>query len=144
MAAYVIFDVDVRDPVRFKDFQTGALPLLEAAGARYLARGGAHQVYEGDWQPNRLVLMEFPSIEAWDAFYHSAAYQDLKAIRDECSSTSRGRGGDLAALSAVFCLTAWRLRPDGGPATPRTAPRGRPTSGRPRARRPWAGPSGCR
>ena len=43
MVAYVIFDVDVRDPVLFKQFQEGAKPLIEAAGGRYLARGGEHR-----------------------------------------------------------------------------------------------------
>jgi uncharacterized protein (DUF1330 family) len=86
MAAYVIFDVDVRDPVRFKDFQTRVKPLIEASGARYLARGGEHRVYEGDYQPHRLVLFEFPSMQAWESFYASDEYRDLKAIRNECSS----------------------------------------------------------
>jgi uncharacterized protein (DUF1330 family) len=61
-------------------------PALEAAGARYLARGGQHKVYEGDWTPRRIVLIEFPSIEAWEGFYFGPVYQELKAIRDECSS----------------------------------------------------------
>ena len=52
MAAYVIFDVDIRDPSRYQDFMTKAKPALADAGARYLARGGAHKVYEGDWDPH--------------------------------------------------------------------------------------------
>jgi uncharacterized protein (DUF1330 family) len=86
MAAYVIFDVEIRDPVRFQDFMAGVKPAIEAAGARYLARGGAHTVHEGDWEPRRIVLLEFPSIEAWETFYNGEVYQGLKSIRDECSS----------------------------------------------------------
>ena len=85
MTAYVMFDVDIRDPVRYKKFMTGVKPALEAAGARYLARGSEHRVYEGDWMPRRLVLLELPSIDAWEAFYNGPTYQDLKGIRDECS-----------------------------------------------------------
>ena len=59
---------------------------LDAAGARYLARGGAHNVYEGDWAPRRIVIPEFPSVAAWEDFYNGETYQGLKAIRDECSS----------------------------------------------------------
>jgi uncharacterized protein (DUF1330 family) len=59
---------------------------LAEAGARYLARGGAHKVYEGDWSPRRIVLLEFPSVAAWESFYYGPVYQGLKAIRDECSS----------------------------------------------------------
>ena len=65
---------------------SGVKPALEAAGARYLARGGAHKVYEGDWEPRRIVLLEFPSVEAWETFYNGPTYQGLKSIRDECSS----------------------------------------------------------
>ena len=87
MTAYVIFDVDIRDPVRYQKFMTGVKLALEAAGARYLARGGEHRVYEGDWMPRRLVLLELPSIDAWEAFNNGPTYQGLKGIRDECSSS---------------------------------------------------------
>lgn len=86
MPAYVVFDVEIRDPERYQDFMRQVKPALEAAGARYLARGGALKVYEGDWQPRRIVLIEFPSVAAWESFYFGPVYQGLKAIRDECSS----------------------------------------------------------
>ncbi len=86
MPAYVIFDVEIRDPARYQEFMAGVKPALEAAGARYLARGGAHKMYEGDWEPRRIVLLEFPSVEAWETFYNGPTYRGLKSIRDECSS----------------------------------------------------------
>ena len=86
MTAYVIFDVDISDAARYQEFMAGVKPALEQAGARYLARGGAHTVYEGDWEPRRIVLLEFPSVESWEAFYNGPTYQGLKSIRDECSS----------------------------------------------------------
>ena len=61
-------------------------PALEAIGARYLARGGEHKVYEGDWKPHRIVLLEFPSLEVWETFYESDAYQGLKHLREKSSS----------------------------------------------------------
>lgn len=86
MSAYVIFDVEISNPARYSDFMNGVKPALEAAGARYLARGGAHKVYEGDWEPRRIVLLEFPSVQAWEDFYNGPVYQGLKGVRDECSS----------------------------------------------------------
>ena len=86
MAAYVIFDVEIRDPARYQEFMAGVKPALEAAGARYLARGGSHQVHEGDWQPRRIVILEFPTMAAWESFYQGPVYQGLKAVRDGCSS----------------------------------------------------------
>ncbi len=86
MAAYLIFDVEIRDMARYQEFMAGVKPALEAAGARYLVRGGAHKVYEGDWEPRRVVLLEFPTAQAADDFYNGETYRKLKAIRDECSS----------------------------------------------------------
>ncbi len=86
MSAYVIFDVDIRDMQKYQEFMAGVKPALEQAGARYLARGGAHKVYEGDWEPRRIVLIEFPSVAAWEAFYGGPVYQGLKSVRDACSS----------------------------------------------------------
>jgi uncharacterized protein (DUF1330 family) len=86
MSAYVIFDVDIRDPARYQAFMDAVKPALESAGAKYLVRGGAHKVHEGDWQPRRIVLLEFPSAAAWEEFYNGATYQGLKGIRDACSS----------------------------------------------------------
>ena len=85
MAAYVIFDVDIRDMAQYQQFMNGVKPALEAAGARYLSRGGDHKIYEGDWTPRRIVLLEFPSLAAWEEFYYGPTYQGLKQIRDACS-----------------------------------------------------------
>lgn len=68
MSAYVVFDVDICDMSRYQDFMKQVKPALEAAGARYLARGGAHKVYEGEWTPRRIVILEFPSVAAWEQF----------------------------------------------------------------------------
>jgi uncharacterized protein (DUF1330 family) len=89
--AYVIFDVEIRDPARYQDFMGQVFmgqvkPAPQAVGARYLARGGAHKVHEGDWSPRRIVILEFPSEAVWEAFYHGPVHQGLKRVRDECSS----------------------------------------------------------
>ena len=86
MAAYVIFDIDIRDMGQYQEFMKSAKPAVEAAGGKYLSRGGDHKVYEGDWQPRRIVLFEFPSVAAFESFYYGPIYQNLKPIRDVCSS----------------------------------------------------------
>ena len=85
MSAYVIFDVQITDPAQYQEFMAGVKPALALAGAEYLARGGEHKVYEGDWKPRRIVLLKFPSVDAWEAFYNGPTYQGLKSIRDKCS-----------------------------------------------------------
>lgn len=86
MAAYAIVDLEVFDIELYLRYQRAVRPLLEAAGARYLARGGEFRVFDGDYHPNRLVLVEFPSLEAMDDFYDSEAYQSLEPQRRACSS----------------------------------------------------------
>lgn len=57
-------------------------------GQRRLARGGAYTIYEGGWEPARLVLLEFPSRNAWESFNHGAEYEGIKVIRDETSTAN--------------------------------------------------------
>ena len=79
-------DADVALLGRLRKLIREVKPAIESAGARYLARGGPHKVHEGDWSPRRIVLIEFPSVQAWESFYNGPVYQGLKAVRDECSS----------------------------------------------------------
>ncbi len=84
MPAYALLDVEIFDIEQFMAYQKRVSPLLDAIGARYLARGGELRVYAGDYQPNRLLLLEFPSMEAMDRFHTSRAYTDLAKVRDRC------------------------------------------------------------
>ena len=86
MSAYAIVDIHILDIEHYLDYQHAIRPLVEAAGARYLARGGEFKVFEGDFVPSRLILIEFPSLEAMEEFYHSEAYQALEGQRRACSS----------------------------------------------------------
>ncbi len=85
MSQYAIFDVTITDLEKYREYMSKVKPVIEAAGGRYLVRGGAHEVLEGDWKPTRLVLIEFPSAEAARSFYESPAYRGLKALRESCS-----------------------------------------------------------
>jgi uncharacterized protein (DUF1330 family) len=85
MSAYAIVDLHILDIEHYLDYQRAIRPLVEAAGARYLARGGEFKVLEGDFVPSRLILIEFPSLEAMEDFYHSEAYQALEGQRRACS-----------------------------------------------------------
>jgi uncharacterized protein (DUF1330 family) len=88
MAAYAIVDVEIFDIADYLQYQQALRPLLADAGAHYLARGGEIEVIEGDCSPQRLILVEFPSMEALTDFYHSDAYQELAKQRRACSRTT--------------------------------------------------------
>ena len=60
MTAFVIFDVEIRDAVRYQEFMDRVKPALIEAGAKYLARGGALKVYEGTGSPGASSFCSFP------------------------------------------------------------------------------------
>lgn len=88
MAAYLLANVDVIDPAAYETYRQQVPALIAAHGGRYLVRGGASEVLEGDTTPNRLVVLEFPSMAQLKTFYHSAEYQRLVRIRQSASSGS--------------------------------------------------------
>ena len=87
MAAYLIADVDIHNAAAFEEYRRD-VPATEARyGGRYLGRGGATKVLEGDWEPHRLVIVEFPDMQSLNAWYDSPEYTRLKALRERCAST---------------------------------------------------------
>lgn len=86
MPAYLIYDVEIHDPEPYGEFMKQVKPLVEAMGGTYLARGGAHEVLEGDWSPSRIVLFQFPDMDSARALFTSDAYAPLKALRQSCST----------------------------------------------------------
>ena len=88
MAAFVIADVDVKDPDKFKEYSKLTPTILKTYGGRYLVRGGNVEVVEGTWTPNRLVVMEFESIAQLKRWYNSPDYTDALKIRQESSESN--------------------------------------------------------
>jgi uncharacterized protein (DUF1330 family) len=81
MSAYVIVDVEVTDPVGYEEYKKLAPPAVALYGGKYIARGGKNETLEGDWQPNRLVILEFPSMEQAKAWLNSPEYAPARAMR---------------------------------------------------------------
>jgi uncharacterized protein (DUF1330 family) len=88
MTAYVLVDVEVTDAARYDEYRTLAAKSVEQYGGRYLVRGGASEVLEGERVPRRLVVLEFPDAEAARRWYHSAEYRDAKTRRDGAATGS--------------------------------------------------------
>jgi uncharacterized protein (DUF1330 family) len=87
MAAYVVVHLDVHDPVRYETYKAMAPASIRQYGGRYLTRGGAVEVLEGEWTPKRLVILEFPSMERAKTWWDSPEYAEAKALRIATSST---------------------------------------------------------
>ena len=81
MVAYVIVDLEVTDPVSFERYRKEVGATVDAFGGRYLARGGATEVLEGTWFPNRLVILEFPTMAKVKEWYRSPEYAPLLELR---------------------------------------------------------------
>lgn len=81
MAAYLIANVDVRDRDGFESYREKVPSVIEKFGGRYLVRGGEVHPKEGDFGLKRLVVLEFPSMEAARRFYDSPDYAPLLQLR---------------------------------------------------------------
>jgi uncharacterized protein (DUF1330 family) len=88
MSAYLIADVDVHDSDAYAEYRRQVLPLVQKHGGRFIVRGGAHHVLEGDWRPQRLVIIEFRYMAALKAWYGSPEYTTLIALRQGVSRGS--------------------------------------------------------
>jgi uncharacterized protein (DUF1330 family) len=81
MAAYWIGEHRVTDAAAFAEYLRQAVPMIERYGGRYLTRAGSHEVLEGEWRPDRVVIIEFPDMAAIKAWYGAPEYQPLIALR---------------------------------------------------------------
>lgn len=88
MPAYVLVDIDVHDPDRYDEYKRLAPPSIAAHGGRYIARGGKVTVLEGQWQPKRCVILEFPSVADAQRWWSSNEYAAAKRLRQETATTS--------------------------------------------------------
>jgi len=88
VAAYVIANIKVTDPAGYEEYKKLAGPAIEACGGRYLVRGGKTEVLEGEWHPERMVVLEFESVDKARAWWGSAQYAAAKKIRQRTTISS--------------------------------------------------------
>jgi uncharacterized protein (DUF1330 family) len=88
MPAYVIASVtDARDQDALAEYRRRNTDVVAARGGRFIVRGGAHETLEGDWSPVRLVVIEFPDMDAARGWYESDDYAPLRELRRSASDT---------------------------------------------------------
>ncbi len=81
MAAYIVVDVEVTDQTVYQTYAKQTAATLEPYGGKFIVRGGNAEIIEGDWQPKRLVVIEFPGVEQAKAWYNSPEYTAIIGIR---------------------------------------------------------------
>lgn len=87
MAACIIADVEVHDPDAFGLYRERVPAVIEKYGGRYLVRGGAIHPREGELGLHRVIVIEFPSMDAARRFYDSPDYAPLLDLRRGCATT---------------------------------------------------------
>ena len=85
MPAYMVVQINITDPEKFAGYREVVPRVVEAFGGRYIVRGATVEVLEGSYDGRRLVLFEFPSVEAIKRFWHSPEYAKVKPLRDNAA-----------------------------------------------------------
>ena len=85
MPAYVIVQVDIHDPATYERYKALAPSSIAAYGGRYIARGGQSAALEGEWEPRRVVILEFDDVARARAWHASPEYREARALRHACA-----------------------------------------------------------
>jgi len=98
MSAYFVIELDVQDGPSLAEYEREVTEHVVAAGGRFLARGGEIRTIEGDWNPKRIIIVEFPDVDAIERYYHSEPNQRLKTKR---LAGTKGRAAQAIAVAGV-------------------------------------------
>ena len=87
MAAYIIVDVTINDPQEYEGYKKLTPASIAVYNGKFIVRGAATETLEGNWQPGRFVILEFPSSAEAKAWWASAEYAPAKVIRQSAAAT---------------------------------------------------------
>lgn len=82
MSAYIIIEIEIKDPELFEEYKKLATETIALYGGKYLVRGGRTEVLEGDRHPNRIVILEFPSMDQAKKWWNSEEYSPALKLRN--------------------------------------------------------------
>jgi uncharacterized protein (DUF1330 family) len=81
MSGYIIAYVEVTNPTQYEEYKKWSSAAMQATGAEVCVRGGKTEVLEGDWAPERVVVLRFPTYEKAKAFHDSPEYLKAREAR---------------------------------------------------------------
>ena len=87
MAAYIIVDLEITEPVEYEEYKNRAGATVEKYGGKYIVRGGKCETLEGDWEPKRIVVLEFENAERAKAWLNSPEYAEPRKMRHRTAKT---------------------------------------------------------
>lgn len=87
MPAYIIVDITIHDTQTYEDYKKLTPASLLPFDGKFIVRGGKTETLEGSWNPQRIVVLEFPTVEKAKAWWNSDTYAEAKAIRQRAATT---------------------------------------------------------
>ena len=87
MSAYVIVEVTIQDHKDYEHYKKLTPPAIAAFDGKFVVRGGRTITLEGDWKPERIVVLEFPNVDRANEWWHSEIYTEAKLIRQRAATT---------------------------------------------------------
>lgn len=84
--ALVVVEISIHDPDTYKEYMLLAPPTIARHKGKYLVRGGTTETLEGDWKPQRFVVLEFPSAQAAKDWWSSPEYTKARKVRERCAT----------------------------------------------------------
>lgn len=87
MKAYVIVEISITDPKEYEEYKKLTPAAIAAYDGKFIVRGAKTQALEGDWEPERIVVLEFPSVERAKEWWSSYEYSQAKIIRQRAAKT---------------------------------------------------------
>jgi uncharacterized protein (DUF1330 family) len=87
MCAYVIVEIDIVDPAGYEEYKQLASATVEKYGGKYIVRGGAVETLEGDWNPKRIVVLQFDSIQRAKEWLNCEEYREPRKMRHRTART---------------------------------------------------------
>jgi len=88
VSAYVIVEIEVVDPVGYEEYKKLAGATVDKYGGKYIVRGGKMAVLEGDWKPNRIVVLQFESMERAKEWLNCEEYREPRKMRHRTAKTN--------------------------------------------------------
>jgi uncharacterized protein (DUF1330 family) len=88
MSAYIIVEIEVQDPSGYEEYKKLAGATVAAHGGKYIVRGGKTEVLEGDWQPKRIVVLEFESMNRAKQWLNCEEYREPRKMRHRTAKTN--------------------------------------------------------
>src|SRR5258707_15765629 len=100
MPAYIIVEIEILDPIGYEEYKKFAGATVEKYGGKYIMRGGKTEVLEGDWQPKRIVVLEFESAQRAKERVNCEEYREPRKMRQRTGRTKKVLGEGMETKPA--------------------------------------------